>query len=139
MNLSRITMPTEKFRQCMSEFMQVFDDGANDYDPVHILFVDKSGTSQSKAIAKICYEVMRSKNYFVFDIVHLSGPSDEEIKRHRDGCDYCSTQSAIHNDIIERAIETAAELDEVSGDDGGSKARTWEMNQSRWSKSPATQ
>jgi len=140
MNLSRIAMDTEQFRQCMSEFLQLFAAVASDYDQVNILFVDGSGTSQSKAIAAICYEVMRSgENYLVYDIVHLSGPSHGEIMKRRRQCGYCRTQSSSDQEVYEQAIQIAAELDEASGDDGGSTTGRWDMYDKRWAKSKTMQ
>ena len=140
MNLSRIDMDTAQFRQCMLDFLELLADVASDYDPVNILFVDGSGTSQSKAIATICYEVMRSKeNYLVYDIVHLSGPPHGEIMKHRRHCGYCRTQSASDQEVYKQAIRIAAELDAASGDDGGSTTGRWDMSDKRWAKSKTMQ
>ena len=111
-------MDTAQFRQCISVFVELIADLAGEYDTVNILFVDGSGTSQSKAIAAICYEVMQSKErYLVYEIIHLSGPSEAKIEKHQRKCGYCRSQSASDDVVFEKAIQIAAELDVGSGDD----------------------
>ena len=128
LNLSRIDMDTAQFRQCMLDVLELLADVASDYDTVNILFVDGCGTSQSKAIAASCYEVMRSKeHYLVYETVHLSGPSEVEIKKRRRHCGCCRTQSASDQEVYKKAIQIAAELDALPVDEHGLTvgSRTW--------------
>ena len=67
----------------MFGFMHLSAVVSDDFEQVNILFVDRSGNSQARAIAAMCFEVMKSKECVVYETIHLSSPSVEEIDAHR--------------------------------------------------------
>ena len=135
MNLSRIDTDTKEFRKRMFDFINLFIVVPDDFEKVSILFVDRSGTSQARAIAAMCFEVMKSKEYFVYETIHLSGPGVDEIDTHRKNCAYCRSQAASDVHIYNKAIQIAAEIDaaELDGSTVGSKS--WQThNGTHWKK-----
>ena len=105
---SMIMTPIDKFKIFLSTFKRLF--GACSRDPVHVLFICKSGVRQSKSIAWLCVEVLRNKGHFVYDPVHLTGPSEQDIAAHRATCDFCSQPSMSRETVVGRAIDIADEL-----------------------------
>ena len=103
-----IMMPISKFKKFLLTFKELF--AQLTCDPVHVLFIDKSGVRQSKAVAWLCVEVMRHKGHFVYDPVHFSGPSEDEVVAHRLHCSACSQPSMSRETAVGRAIDIADEL-----------------------------